>query len=69
MLIEDLEKMSQTECLFFKSQPAWATRVFTISLWGETLGSILLLLKKFWARPILLLSLIGIIAQLNFLFL
>ena len=65
MPIEDLEKMSQSERLLFESQPAWVTGAFAIAVWGGTLGCLLLLLRKTWARPILLLSLVGIIAQLS----
>jgi hypothetical protein len=65
MPIEDLEKMSQAERLLFESQPAWVTGAFAIAVWGGTLGCLLLLLRKTWARPILLLSLVGIIAQLS----
>lgn len=65
MPIEDLEKMSQAERLLFESQPAWVTGAFAIAVWGGTLGCILLLLQKTWARPVLLLSLVGIIAQLS----
>lgn len=65
---EDLEKMSQAERILLESQPAWVTGAFAIAVWGGTLGCILLLLRKTWARPVLLLSLIGIIAQLSYSF-
>lgn len=44
--------------------PAWATAAFAIAVFGGALGCIGLLLRKKWARPIFLLSLIGIVVQM-----
>lgn len=63
--IEDLEKMSQAERLLFESQPAWVTAAFAIAVWGGALGCLALLIRKKWARPLLLVSLIGILAQMT----
>ncbi len=63
--IEDLEKMSQAERLLFELQPAWVTAAFAIAVWGGDLGCLALLLLKKWARPILFVSLIGILAQMT----
>lgn len=65
MSIEDLGKMSQAERLLFESQPAWVTAAFAIAVWGGALGCLALLLRKKWAMPILLVSLIGILAQMT----
>ncbi len=62
--VQDLEKMSQAERLLFESQPAWVTGAFAIAVWGGVLGCIALLLRKKWARPVLLISLIGILLQM-----
>ena len=64
--IEALEKMSQAERLLYESQPAWVTGAYAIAVWGGALGSIFLLLRNKWARPILYLSLFGIIAQFSY---
>lgn len=45
------------------NMPAWATGAFAIAVFGGLLGCIALLLKKKWARPVFLLSLIGILAH------
>ncbi len=66
MSIEDLEQMSQAERLLYESQPAWVTGAYAIAVWGGALGCVLLLLRKKWARPILYLSLFGIIAQISY---
>ncbi|WP_298485772.1 hypothetical protein [uncultured Maribacter sp.] len=65
MSIEDLEKLSQAERLLYESQPSWVTAAFAIAVWGGTLGCIALLLRKKWAKPILLISLIGVLAQMG----
>lgn len=65
MSIEDLEKLSQAERLLYESQPSWVTAAFAIAVWGGTLGCIALLLRKKWAKPILLISLIGVLTQMG----
>ena len=66
MGIEELESMTQEQRLAFESQPAWVTGAFAIAVWGGALGCILLLLKKKWAVPIFVISLIGIVAQVSY---
>ncbi|WP_299433494.1 hypothetical protein [uncultured Maribacter sp.] len=68
MSIEDLEKLSQAERLLYESQPSWVTAAFAIAVWGGTLGCVALLLRKKWAKPILLISLIGVLAQMGYSF-
>ncbi|GGG52007.1 hypothetical protein GCM10011414_22010 [Croceivirga lutea] len=63
MPIEALEQMSQNERALFESKPAWVTASFAIAVFGGTLASIALLLRKKWARPVFLISLIAAIAQ------
>ena len=53
---EQLEMLNNT--------PSWATAAFAIAVFGGLLGCIALLLRKSWAKSLLLLSLIGIIVQL-----
>jgi hypothetical protein len=47
----------------FESQPVWLTAAFVIAVWGGTLGCLLLLFQKNLAKPVLLVSLIGILIQ------
>ncbi|MCP4977750.1 MAG: hypothetical protein GY931_16495 [Maribacter sp.] len=60
MPADQLELMANT--------PAWATAAFAIAVWGGVLGCIGLLLRKKWARPVLLLSLLGILVQMSYAF-
>lgn len=48
--------------------PAWVTAAFAIAVWAGLLGCIALLLRKKWARPVLVISLIGIIGQMSYSF-
>lgn len=45
------------------NMPAWATAAFGLAVFGGSLGSLLLLLKKKLASTIFTLSLLGILAQ------
>ncbi len=49
-----------------ENTPAWATAAFAIAVWAGVLGSIGLLVRKKWARPVLLLSLFGILVQMAY---
>ena len=66
--VEQLEMMTQEQRHLYESRPAWVTSAFAIAVWGGLLGCIALLLRKKWARPIFLLSLIGILVQNGYYF-
>ncbi|MDC6388548.1 hypothetical protein PP182_07630 [Maribacter sp. PR1] len=68
MSVEDLAALSEAERTLFETQPAWVTGAFAVAVWGGTLGCIFLLLRKKWAKPIFIISLIGIIAQMSYSF-
>lgn len=61
--IEQLEAMTQEMRELYEGRPAWVTACFAIAVFGGTLASIALLLRKKWARPIFIISLISAIAQ------
>ena len=44
--------------------PSWVIAAFAIAVFGGALGCFALLLRKKWAKPIFMLSLIGIIVQM-----
>jgi len=66
--IEDLEAMTQAQRELYESRPAWVTGAFAIAVWAGVLGCIALLIKKKWARPVLLISLIGVIGHQVYMF-
>ena len=49
-----------------EGRPAWVTAAFAIAVWGGLLGCIALLIRKKWARPLLVISLLGILAQTGY---
>lgn len=60
----DLAALPEAEQALYADVPAWATAAFAIAVWGGLLGCLALLLRKKWAKPVLLLSLIGIVVQM-----
>lgn len=56
--------LPEAERELYENLPAWATAAFAIAVFGGLLGSLALLIKKKWAIPLFLLSLLGIIVQL-----
>lgn len=64
MTPEALSLLSVEEQALFENTPGWATGAFAIAVWGGALGSLLLLLKKKASKPVLILSLIGILVQM-----
>jgi hypothetical protein len=61
---EVIMQLPDAERLLYETMPAWATAAFAVAVFGGALGCLLLLLKKAWATPVLILSLIGIIVQM-----
>jgi hypothetical protein len=61
---EGLAAMSEAEQQIHNATPAWANGAFAIAVFGGLIGSILLLLKKAWAYPVLIISLIAILVQM-----
>jgi len=59
-----LAALPEAEQALYADVPAWATAAFAIAVWGGLLGCLALLLRKKWAKPVLLLSLIGIVVQM-----
>lgn len=58
-----LEAMDQAQREAFEGIPAWATAAFAIAVFSGTLASIGLLLRKKWAHPLFIISLIAAVAQ------
>lgn len=63
---EALQALPENERTLLESVPTWATSAFAIAVWGSTLGSILLLLRKKLATPVLILSFGGILVQMYY---
>lgn len=61
---EMLAELSVDEQNLYINTPIWATIGFTLAVWGGAIGSLLLILKKKVAKPVLIVSLAGIIVQM-----
>ena len=60
---EALAQMTEDAQQFYLSTPAWATGAFALAVNAGVLGSLLLLLRKRWAVPLFVVSLLSVIAQ------
>ncbi len=56
-----MEQFTPSQLEFFYSLPAWVVACWAIGVWGGLVGCVLLLLRKHWAVPVLLASLVGAI--------
>ncbi len=61
---EAFQALPEDQRALMESTPAWATSAFAIAVWGGALGSLLLLLRKTWATPVLIISFAGIVVQM-----
>ena len=60
---EALAAMPQADQDYATNMPAWVTAAFAIGVWFGLLGCIGLLMRKKWAVSLLMLSLLGVLAQ------
>jgi len=64
-----LKTMSNEQQHVFEGLPAWAIGAFAVAVFSGLIASILLILRKKWARLIFIVSIIAAIAQfINWLF-
>ena len=60
---EDVAKLSAAQQALYQARPSWAVGATAFAVWFGALGSLGLILRKRWAPPLLLVSLLGVIAQ------
>lgn len=60
---EDLAKLPEAQQALHAARPGWAVAATAIAVFGGVLGSLGLLLRKRWAFPVFVLSLLGILVQ------
>lgn len=61
---ETLAALPENERALYGQYPLWTEIAFAIAVLGGTIGSLGLLLRRKWAKPILILSLIAIVIQM-----
>ncbi|HZV84721.1 MAG TPA: hypothetical protein VFF48_07015 [Brevundimonas sp.] len=54
--------MTEAQVAYFDAMPAWTHAAWAIGVWGGLLGGILLLLRRKWATPVLVVSFLGWLA-------
>jgi hypothetical protein len=54
---------SPAQIAFIDATPAWVTSAFALSVTAGVLGSLFLLLRKRWAFPLFVLSLVSVLVQ------
>ena len=60
---EALAKMTAEAQAFYSGTPKWATAAFALAVNAGVLGSLFLLLRKSWAVPLFVLSLVAVVVQ------
>lgn len=63
---ETLNALPAGERALYEDVPTWAMAAFAVAVWGGLFGSIALLMRKFLAYPIFIISLIGIVVQMTY---
>lgn len=63
-----LAAMPEAERMLYENTPIWVTVGFAAAVFAGTFGSVGLFLRKKWAHPVFLLSLIGVIVQQTYIF-
>lgn len=63
---EDLAAMSEEQRALYTGAPAWVTGAYAIAVFAGTLGAVGLLLRKAWAVPVFVVSLIAIVLQMGY---
>ena len=63
---EALAQMPEAERLLIETLPSWVTGAFAIAVFAGLLGCVALLLKKAWAVPLFLVSLVAVLLQMGY---
>jgi hypothetical protein len=63
VLPSDPGQMSEAERSLMESSPVWVTALFATGVFAGALGALGLVLRRRWARPVLILSLVAVVLQ------
>ena len=61
-----MAEMTEAQQAMDLATPAWVTAMFAIAVFGGTLGCVFLLLRKKWATPTLIVSLVAALLQMGY---
>jgi hypothetical protein len=65
---EDVAKMSAVQQALYAARPAWSVAATAIAVWAGAAGCLGLIVRKRWAIPLLIASLVAVIVQDAWLF-
>ncbi len=68
MSAEDMAKLPAIEQDVMYNSPVWVTAAYAVAVWAGLAGAIGLLLRRAWAQPLFILSLVGVVVQFGWLF-
>lgn len=60
---EDIAAMTAAQQAMYASRPTWAVAATAVAVWGGAAGCVGLIVRKLWATPVLMTSLVAIIVQ------
>lgn len=60
--------MDETQAYVHREHPLWVNVVFALEVFGGALGCIGLWLRKTWALPLFIVSLVGVVSQTIFVY-
>ena len=60
---EDVAKLPAAQQALYAARPAWSVAATAFAVWGGALGCLGLIMRKRWATPVLIVSLLGVIGQ------
>ncbi len=60
---DDIAKMSDAQQAMYAARPAWSIAATAIAVWAGAAGCVGLIMRKRWATPLLVASLVGVICQ------
>lgn len=69
MSAEDLAMLPAVQREIWLATPGWVIAAYAVAVWGALGGALGLLLRRRWARLLLLISLIGVVLQFGWTFL
>lgn len=59
----DVAKMTAAQQAMYAARPAWSVAATAIAVWAGALGCLGLIMRKRWAMPLLVASVLGIVVQ------
>ena len=68
MSAEEVAKLPQIDQDIMYNSPVWVTAAYAVAVWSGLAGAVGLLLRRAWARPLFVLSLVGVVVQFGWLF-